>query len=271
MTQWLMTYAWRRIFPPGNARPDGDTRAAIAVLPLGLPSSSPGSCRARAARPQGGRMTARPALRVGRHIIRPTVGWSSTPSFRWAALDFYPVVWTFLSYRSGRLELPEPLGLPAVWSLSNSGSPGPRPRLGSSSPVGRSRSAGPRSAPYSRPRSRSCSRASSSGASASLGPVLMVGLLVPTSTLMVPLIVFSRVLGIYGTHLAIILVLAVRMIPFSVFLLRSYMESPPRGLEEAVLHRRWCPRGFKRRADHRSAVDPGHANAVDLQLPAGME
>lgn len=173
-------------------------------------------------------MTARPA--VGRVIVYAIL-------FAWAALDFYPVIWTFLSSMKSPLELYQnPFGLPAAWSLSNYGLAWTEAKIGQFFANSLTIAIGSTAlgAVFAATMAFVFARFEFWGKRV-LWLVLMVGLLVPTSTLMVPLIVFSRVLGIYGTHLAIILVLAVRMIPFSVFLLRSYMESLPRELEEAAI------------------------------------
>jgi ABC-type glycerol-3-phosphate transport system permease component len=155
----------------------------------------------------------------------------------WAILDFYPVIWTFLSSLKSPLELYEnPFGLPASWSLANYALAWSEAKIGQfftnsmiiaigATTVG---------AVLASTVAFVFARFEFRGRGV-LWLVLMVGFLVPTSTVMVPLIVFSRALGIYGTHLAIVLVLAVHTIPFSVFFLRAYMESLPRELEEAAI------------------------------------
>lgn len=155
----------------------------------------------------------------------------------WAIIAFYPVVWTFLSSFKTPVELfQNPFGLPANWSFDNYARAWTEAKMGQFFgnsvviAVGATALGGLLSSTLAFVFARFQFKGSRL-----VWLLLMVGFLVPASTRLVPLIVFTRWLGIYGTQVAIILVLAVTMVPFSVFFLRAYMEALPRELEEAAV------------------------------------
>ncbi len=65
--------------------------------------------------------------------------------------------------------------------------------------------------------------------------VILAGVLIPIIGLMVPYFRLVRRLGLYDSLLALILTYAAINIPISVFLLRGFMSTIPKELEEAVI------------------------------------
>lgn len=65
--------------------------------------------------------------------------------------------------------------------------------------------------------------------------VLLVLPLLPAIAVLVPLIIYVRQLGIYNTLYAVILATTVFSLPFSVWMVRGFMLTIPREIEEAAL------------------------------------
>jgi raffinose/stachyose/melibiose transport system permease protein len=64
---------------------------------------------------------------------------------------------------------------------------------------------------------------------------ILFGFLIPHSTLLVPLAIFTREIGLYNRLEGLALVYAAVGIPWNVFFLRAFMEEIPRELEEAAV------------------------------------
>jgi raffinose/stachyose/melibiose transport system permease protein len=70
------------------------------------------------------------------------------------------------------------------------------------------------------------------------GPVwayVLFGFLIPHTLLLIPLAIFTRVLGIYNSLGGLALIYAAVGIPWNTFFLRAFMETIPRELEEAAI------------------------------------
>jgi raffinose/stachyose/melibiose transport system permease protein len=63
---------------------------------------------------------------------------------------------------------------------------------------------------------------------------LLVGLMVPTIALLVPLFLMVQALGLFNSYLSVILPLAATTIPFTLLLVRNYMTSIPDEIVEAA-------------------------------------
>jgi len=64
---------------------------------------------------------------------------------------------------------------------------------------------------------------------------VLFGMLVPQATMLVPLAILVRKLGLYDHLLGLALVYAAQGVPFNVFLLTSFIQTIPRELEEAAI------------------------------------
>jgi len=64
---------------------------------------------------------------------------------------------------------------------------------------------------------------------------ILFGFLIPHSILLVPLGIFTRVLGIYNNLFGLSLIYAAVTIPWNTFFLRGFMETIPKELEEAAI------------------------------------
>ncbi|HDK28086.1 MAG TPA: carbohydrate ABC transporter permease [Candidatus Atribacteria bacterium] len=63
--------------------------------------------------------------------------------------------------------------------------------------------------------------------------LISAGIMVPVSALMVPVFILIKNLGIYDTKLALILTYSAMGLPLSIFIIRGFMDTIPRELEEA--------------------------------------
>ncbi|MCK4516786.1 MAG: carbohydrate ABC transporter permease, partial [Spirochaetaceae bacterium] len=68
-----------------------------------------------------------------------------------------------------------------------------------------------------------------------LSALIIVGLIIPSITLLLPLYILFRELGMTNSRFSIVLVFVVLNIPFCTFFLATYMRSIPRSLEEAAI------------------------------------
>jgi raffinose/stachyose/melibiose transport system permease protein len=64
---------------------------------------------------------------------------------------------------------------------------------------------------------------------------VLFGFLIPHSTLLVPLAIFTREIALYDSLVGLAIVYAAVGIPWNVFFLRAFMEEIPRELEEAAI------------------------------------
>jgi ABC-type glycerol-3-phosphate transport system permease component len=64
---------------------------------------------------------------------------------------------------------------------------------------------------------------------------VMFSFLLPGTTSLFPLVVFSQKVGLYGSLWSLVLIYSAQSVPWNAFFLRSYMESIPRELEEAAV------------------------------------
>jgi ABC-type glycerol-3-phosphate transport system permease component len=64
--------------------------------------------------------------------------------------------------------------------------------------------------------------------------LLLLTLMLPIPTLIIPVMQLARALGLYNTHLGLILPYAALGIPFAIVILRSFFDSFPREIEEAA-------------------------------------
>jgi len=64
---------------------------------------------------------------------------------------------------------------------------------------------------------------------------ILFGFLIPHSTLLVPLAIFTRRIGLYNRLYGLAIVYAAVGIPWNVFFLRAFMETIPKELEEAAI------------------------------------
>lgn len=69
----------------------------------------------------------------------------------------------------------------------------------------------------------------------SISNILVAGVLVPIVAFMVPYLALIKNLGLYNTRMALIVTYAAINIPISFFLIRSFMTSIPKELEEAAI------------------------------------
>jgi len=65
--------------------------------------------------------------------------------------------------------------------------------------------------------------------------LISAGIMVPVSALMVPVFILIKNLGLYDTKLALILTYSAMGLPLSIFIIRGFMNTIPRELEEAGL------------------------------------
>lgn len=155
----------------------------------------------------------------------------------WALVDIYPIIWTVLtSLKSNREFFDNPFGLPSNWLFQNYTEAWGQGRmnlyfmntvlLAVGVTLLSLALASTTSFVFARFRFRG---------SWILWTVLMAGILMPTTTRLVPIVVFMRQVGLFGSLLAIIVVLAAAAVPFSAFFLRAYMETIPHELEEAAI------------------------------------
>lgn len=63
--------------------------------------------------------------------------------------------------------------------------------------------------------------------------LISAGIMVPVSALMVPVFILIKNLGLYDTKLALILTYSAMGLPLSIFIIRGFMNTIPRELEEA--------------------------------------
>lgn len=63
--------------------------------------------------------------------------------------------------------------------------------------------------------------------------IISAGIMVPVSALMVPVFILIKNLGLYDTKLALILTYSAMGLPLSIFIIRGFMNTIPRELEEA--------------------------------------
>ena len=63
---------------------------------------------------------------------------------------------------------------------------------------------------------------------------VLIGQLLPTAAIIVPLFITLRVLGLVNTYLGLILVYMIITLPLSVWMLASYFRAIPRELDEAA-------------------------------------
>lgn len=63
--------------------------------------------------------------------------------------------------------------------------------------------------------------------------LLLLTLMLPIPTLIIPIMQLARVMGLYNTHLGLILPYAALGIPFAIVILRSFFDNFPREIEEA--------------------------------------
>ena len=155
----------------------------------------------------------------------------------WALINLYPLVWTALtSFKTNREFLEDPFGLPATWQFKNyteAWSQG-RMNLYFLNTVLLAVGVMVLSLALAASTAFVFARFHFRG-SWVLWTILMAGFLMPLSTRMVPIVVFMREIGLFGSLLAIVVVLAAAAVPFSAFFLRAYMESLPSELEEAAI------------------------------------
>lgn len=64
--------------------------------------------------------------------------------------------------------------------------------------------------------------------------MLLLTLMLPIPTLIIPVMQLARALGLYNTHLGLILPYAALGIPFAIVILRGFFDSFPREIEEAA-------------------------------------
>ncbi len=69
----------------------------------------------------------------------------------------------------------------------------------------------------------------------SISNILVAGVLVPIVAFMVPYLALIKNLGLYNTRMALVITYAAINIPISFFLIRSFMTSIPKELEEAAI------------------------------------
>lgn len=65
--------------------------------------------------------------------------------------------------------------------------------------------------------------------------LILVTRMVPAGTLMIPLYVIMRTMGLLNSHLAIILTHATLNLPFTIWLMRSFFDDLPDALEQAAM------------------------------------
>ncbi len=63
--------------------------------------------------------------------------------------------------------------------------------------------------------------------------LLLVAIVVPFQSVMIPLFSLVETLGLQGTHLALILPIVAREVPFGIFIMRSFFQSLPEDLASA--------------------------------------
>ncbi len=65
--------------------------------------------------------------------------------------------------------------------------------------------------------------------------LILVGMLIPNNSLLLPIYSFMKQLGILNTHMALLLPYIANAIPFSVIILAAFMRSLPSEIEEAAV------------------------------------
>ena len=68
-----------------------------------------------------------------------------------------------------------------------------------------------------------------------IGFLMLVLVMVPTVTLLIPFYDIMSKIGLLGTHLAIIIVYVIFILPFNVWLLQGFFKTIPKEIEEAAL------------------------------------
>ncbi len=68
-----------------------------------------------------------------------------------------------------------------------------------------------------------------------IGFLMLVLVMVPTVTLLIPFYDIMSKIGLLGTHLAIIIVYVIFILPFNIWLLQGFFKTIPKEIEEAAL------------------------------------
>jgi len=155
----------------------------------------------------------------------------------WGCITLYPFLWILLTSFKSRWEpYHNPFGLPERWLLENYPYAWRTARTGQL--ANNSFFVAVTSTLIAMSLAATCAFALSRFRFAGRGLIfsyIIAGLLIPGSTRLVPLVIFTRQLGLYDKLLGLALIYAVGAIPFNVFFLVPFMQTIPREMEEAAI------------------------------------